>query len=282
MKNIIFLFSFVLTNYLSTAQTPDSLKIVSWNVFLRPAILKDKQTERVDSISKSILSFDADVVVLQEVFHKKSRKRLIETLSERYPYHTRMGKKTFWGVPSGNCIFSKDSIHSERFVYYKRAMNADKMAKKGAISIEITHAGKPITILGTHLQAGGGKEGAQIRKSQIDEIAELSKHEKRNPVIFAGDFNIRYQDTLYNYLNKRLFSLNFEPWNIELGTSNLADHDLTDVSGTPKWIDFILLRSNEGKGIRVRRSQIKEPRCLFQQKRCRVSDHNPIITVFEW
>ncbi len=280
MKSLYLLLLLLFSSTGSFAQSHDSLTVVSWNVFLRPAILKDRQKERVDSISNSILNFDADVVVLQEVFHKKSRKRLIEALSERYPYHTRMGKKTFWGVPSGNCIFSKDSIHSEQFVYYKRAMNADKMAKKGAISIEITHLGKPITILGTHLQAGGGIEGAQIRKTQIDQIAELSKRNDRSPIIFAGDFNIRYQDTLYNYLNKKLLSTNIEPGNIDLGTSNLADHDLTDVSGTPKWIDFILLRPN--KEISIRRSSITEPRCLFQQKRCRVSDHNPIFTVFEW
>lgn len=268
----------------SFSQSTDSLKVVSWNVFLRPAILKDRQAERVDSIAESILKFDADVVVLQEVFHKKSRKRLIESLSAVYPFHTQMGKTTVWGIPSGNCIFSKDSIHSERFVYYKRAMKADKMAKKGAIAIEITHQGNPITILGTHLQAGGGAEGAAIRKSQIDQIAELSRENDRSPVIFAGDFNIRYQDTLYTYLNRTLLSMNIEPRNKEIGTSNLANHDLIDVSGVPKWIDFILLRPNskDSKSIKMRRSDIDEPRCLFQQKRCRISDHNPIITVFEW
>ena len=223
---------------------------------------------------------DADVVALQEVFHKKSRKRLIKTLSKSYPFHTEMGKKSFWGVPSGNCIFSKDSILSTQFIYYKRAMNADKMAKKGAIAIEINHEGKSFKVYSTHLQAGGGMEGAQIRESQIDQLARMDDSNDETTSIFAGDFNIRYEDTLYEYLSQTLKTINFDPSNVELGTANFNDHTLTAVSGTPKWIDFIFLRTQNG--IRFRRSFLKEPRCIFEKKLTRISDHNPIITVFDW
>lgn len=280
MKFFTALITLLLASSFSYSQSPDSLKVVSWNVFLRPGILKDKQIKRVDSIAASILKMDADVVVLQEVFHKRSRRKLIKALSKSYPYHTKMGRRSFWGVPSGNCIFSKDSIESEQFIYYKKAMNADKLAKKGAIAVKINHLGKSFKIYGTHLQAGGGKEGAGIRCSQIDQLASMSEPSETTTSVFAGDFNIRYEDSLYEYLSEKLNISNFVPVNEELGTANFSDHDLTNASGSPKWIDFIFL--HRANGIRFRTSRIKEPRCLFGKKRSRISDHNPVITVFDW
>jgi endonuclease/exonuclease/phosphatase family metal-dependent hydrolase len=280
MKILTTLIILLLTSSVSFTQSSDSLKVVSWNVFLRPGILKDKQLERVDSIAASILKMDADVVVLQEVFHKRSRRRLIRALSDTYPYHTKMGRKTFWGVPSGNCIFSKDSIESQEFIYYERAMKADKLAKKGAIAISLTHDDKSFKVYGTHLQAGGGQEGAIIRRSQIDQLASMSDKEDGSTSLFAGDFNIRYGDSLYDYLSEKLSIDNIVPVNQELGTANFNDHTLTNAKGPSKWIDFIFL--HRANGVRFRTSRIKEPRCWFNKKRTRVSDHNPVITVFDW
>ncbi len=281
MKQTLLLLCFLVLSNLASSQQKDSLKVISWNVFLRPAILKDQQLKRVDSIAAKLLAMDADVLVLQEVFHKKSRRRLIKALSKSYPYHSKIGRKTFWGVPSGNCIFSKDSIRSQQFVYYKWAIKADKMAKKGAILIEIEHGGSAFHIYGTHLQAGGGAEGAKVRCSQLDQIAELSRKQTRQSIsVFAGDFNIRFEDSLYHYIVESLSIRNIEPIHLEMGTSNLGGHTLTNVSGGPKWIDFILLKSADV--VDFRSSHIEEPRCYFGENCERVSDHNPIITVFEW
>lgn len=281
MKNALLVLAILLTSSHLFSQAEDSLKILSWNVFLRPGILKDRQLERVDSIAASVLDLDADVVVLQEVFHKKSRKRLIASLSKTYPFYTKMGRKSFWGVPSGNCIFSKDTIQSSNYIYYKNAMNADKLAKKGAILAKIRHKGKDFAVFGTHLQAGGGDEGAKIRKSQIDQLTQLAhQNDATCPALFAGDFNIRFQDSLYEYILATLETKNVLPANQDLGTANFSDHTLTDASGPPKWIDFIFLKSRAG--IKFRSSRIQEPRCIFNNKRERISDHNPIITVLEW
>lgn len=281
MKSLLTLLFFLLISNLISAQEKDSLKVMSWNVFLRPGILKDEQLKRVDSISSALIRINADVVVLQEVFHKKSRKRLIAALSQSYPYHSKMGRKTFWGVPSGNCIFSKDSIFAQEHIYYKRAIKADKMAKKGAIMVQIEHRGKRFNIFGTHLQAGGGTDGAIVRSTQIDQLAELAKQqEETKAAIFAGDFNIRYGDELYGYIVNSLSIRNTEPADLEFGTSNLAGHTLTNVNGQPKWIDFILLKPDDT--VDFRSSYIEEPKCFFNDQCERISDHNPIITLFEW
>ena len=281
MKYLLLITTLLFFSSFPYAQSSDSLKVVSWNVFLRPGILRDKQVKRVDSIAASLLKIDADVIVLQEVFHKRSRRKLIQALSNSYPFHSEIGKKTFWGVPSGNCIFSKDSIRSEQFVYFNRAMNADKLAKKGAIAVEIDHSGKSFTIYGTHLQAGGGSEGAHIRASQLDQLGAMADQSNQEATsLFAGDFNIRHGDSLFSYIINTLKVTIFNPVNQKLGTANFDDHTLTDASGTPKWIDFIFLASRNG--VEYRSSHIEEPRCYFENKRARISDHNPIITVFGW
>ena len=100
LATLLFLM-FVLT---SGAQGEDSVKILSWNVFLRPGILHDHQLERVDSIAKYLSDTDADVLVLQEVFHRKSRKKLIGHLKEKYPFFTSMGPKSFFRIPSSGGI----------------------------------------------------------------------------------------------------------------------------------------------------------------------------------
>ncbi|PHR30030.1 MAG: hypothetical protein COA38_10915 [Fluviicola sp.] len=281
MKHLLLLVTLLFSSSFTNAQATDSLKVVSWNVFLRPGILRDKQVKRVDSIAASLLQMNADVIVLQEVFHKKSRRRLISALSKSYPFHSKIGKKSIWGVPSGNCIFSKDSILSEEFIYFKRSMNADKLAKKGAIAVEINHLGKSFKIHSTHLQAGGGTEGAHIRTSQLDQLAEMTRSMgRRITSLFAGDFNIRHDDSLFKYIVKTLNVTNLNPVNQKLGTSNFDDHTLTSTSGTPKWIDFIFLSSYNG--VQYHSSHIEEPRCFFKKKRARISDHNPIITIFSW
>src|SRR3989338_7661048 len=85
----------------------DSLKLVSWNVFLRPAFLRDGQLERVGGIGNYLIDTQADVLVLQEVFHHRARKRLSEALKVAYPYRTKVGKTSFFGISSGVLIFSK-------------------------------------------------------------------------------------------------------------------------------------------------------------------------------
>ena len=60
----------------------DSLKILSWNVFLRPSIMKDSQMERVDSVAKFLIKSNADILVLQELFHRRARIRISKLLKK--------------------------------------------------------------------------------------------------------------------------------------------------------------------------------------------------------
>ena len=78
-----------------------SLKVWSWDVFLRPEILSDGQMDRVAGIGEYLICCGGDIVV-QGVFHKRVRKRLLQKLGGWYEYHhTSIGPKSFFGISSG-------------------------------------------------------------------------------------------------------------------------------------------------------------------------------------
>lgn len=259
----------------------DSLKIVSWNVFLRPSILQDGQMECVPGISDYLLSTEADVLVLQEVFHDRARKKLIAALSNRYPHHTKVGKTSFFGISSGVMIFSRTMICEEEHIYFKRAVKADRLAVKGGVLATIEYRDSEVDIIGTHLQAGGGEKGARIRMEQLKHLFSLVKKENRDNrnTVFAGDFNISQESPGFEDM---LDVLQCEHRPVESDirhTANFSDHELYPTEGRPKWIDYILMRKNGT--LRFQRSRIEQPECPENLAYKRLSDHNPILSVLE-
>jgi len=278
MKYFIILLFLIAAPLTVQCQDLDSIKVVSWNVFLRPGILDDDQLGRVDGIGNYLNQTDADVLVLQEVFHRRSRKRLTKKLKKKFPYHTGIGPKSFFGVPSGVLIFSKHKIVEEKHISYRNGKGSDRLARKGAISAAILFFKTRIQIIGTHLQAGGGKERDKIRRKQILKMKSF-KNEKNVPRFYVGDFNISSNSQKFNDL---LVSLECSTDSISGNnqfTANFDDHELTDVQGKPKWIDFILLRKN--KKSKFIRTRVEQPFFNFKGRKKRLSDHNPIHSTIE-
>lgn len=259
-------------------QSIKSLNIVSWNVFLRPAILNDNQMGRVDNISKYLLSTEADVLVLQEVFHKKARKSLLKKLAPNYKFQSKLGKRSFFGVSSGVVILSKHKITEEHQVSFKKAKGSDKMAKKGAVSAVIQFFNTKIQIIGTHLQAGGGVQRKKIRQSQIKQLKSLEDTTTITS-LYVGDFNIENDTESYMDMMLTLGCVNDEINGEIKATANFSDQELYPTKGKSKWIDFILLkkwRSKSKKKVRFKKSIIECPKFLKKGRLSRLSDHNPI------
>ena len=253
---------------------------MSWNVFLRPGILCDGQMVRVPEISKYLLSSSADVLVLQEVFHRKSRRQLIQLLSDQYPFHTQEGPASFWGVSSGILVFSKDSILKESTASFSKARGSDRLAKKGAVCVQFENNKQDIYIIGTHLQAGGSEKSREAKKEQLKTIESLMKEiPPSGLIIYAGDFNIAPDEKLFASLSNRLDVKLPLLDSLHKNTANYRDQDLYPVYGKPVWIDYIFLKTTTmGKQIRT---WIEEPRVNVKGKSTRLSDHNPIFSVFE-
>lgn len=262
----------------STVAQNDTLKVLSWNVFLRPRIMSDGQMARVDSIAHYLNQSNADVLIVQEAFHRKARKLLTQLLSDTYAFHTKAGPKSFFGVPSGVVIYSKTPFkQKESHFSYRHATGSDRMAKKGIVKIATDFNGNEIAVIGTHLQAGRGEKRRNIRKKQVDLINSVKNTISDSTLlIYAGDFNISAASPQYDSLVEILHADNFQPTSQIKNTSNFSDHDLTSGRGKPNWIDFILLRRK--KSIKFVSSLIESPRQFSEGKFKRLSDHNSIIS----
>ena len=148
----------------------DSLRILSWNVFLRPKILKDQQLKRVRHIALTIKKLDADIVLLQEVFHKRAREILIDSLKHLYPYNARNNRKSVFGYSSGLITFSKQKIDKSTSLYFSKSSGSDRLAKKGGLLVDIQTGKQHISVLNTHLQAGSKPKKQRVRMHQVEEI----------------------------------------------------------------------------------------------------------------
>lgn len=255
----------------------DTLEVLSWNVFLRPSILRDGQMDRVDSISNYLLESDADIIILQEVFHRRASKALRAKLRATYPNQTKRGPKTLFGVPSGVVILSKEYLpfRKTRHVSFKHAAGSDQFARKGFVRARIKYRRHRIDLIGTHLQAGGGIKRNRIRMWQLNHIKNEVDQSDTSIQIYAGDFNIdensNYMDSLQNKLNVNCAP----PESANRFTANFSDHELYEANGDPKWIDFILTEKTEE--IFQLWCEIECPKQIINGVEERLSDHNPVI-----
>tara|TARA_B100000963_G_scaffold186401_1_gene162019 strand:+ start:2290 stop:3024 length:735 start_codon:yes stop_codon:yes gene_type:complete len=242
--------------------------------------MPDGQMNRVPEISKYLLTSSADVIVLQEAFHRKARQKLISVLSDKYPFHTQRGPVSFWGVSSGLLIFSNKPILNQSNTSFSRARVSDRLAKKGVISIKIEVNNQDVHIFGTHLQTGGAKKSIEIQKAQLKTIESLVKKTAFSSlIIYAGDFNIHPDEKIFEFLSNRLSIKLPVLDSVYKSTANYSDQDLYPVEGDPVWIDYVFLKTTtRGKQIRT---WIEEPRVSLDGKSIRLSDHNPIFSVLE-
>tara|TARA_Y100001933_G_C18957737_1_gene546738 strand:+ start:530 stop:1396 length:867 start_codon:yes stop_codon:yes gene_type:complete len=258
----------------------DSLKILSWNVFLRPSIMKDSQMERVDSVAKFLNKSNADILVLQELFHRRARIRISKLLKKKYPYKTSKGPVSFWGVSSGVMIYSKMPMLQKKRISFNIGKGSDKMAKKGAVKTTYKLKNKQIHVIGTHMQAGNKKEHKKIRRKQLKQIKKLvSNIDTSDLIIYAGDFNIKYKSKSFNYASSILNSQVSYPTGKIDKTANFSDQDYFPSRGKPSWIDFIFIEKKKVKNIKTK---IFEPRAWFKKKNCRISDHNPVVSTIKF
>ena len=260
-----------------------SIKVLSWNVFLRPSIMNDGQMDRVYEIGEYLKNSDADVLVLQEVFHRRARRALKKSLKSSYPYQTKKGPVTWLGIPSGVVLFSKIPIVKEKIISFSFSKGSDRLAKKGAILVTFETSGQKINILGTHLQAGSESSRKRIRATQINEIIKAVDVIDTNSVlIFAGDFNIKNTSNMFGKLTKKL-KLNrpiLHQKSKRLATSNFSNNGLYPTTGEPSWIDYILIR--RASRVKQKALWIEEPRGKNKRKNKRLSDHNPVLSIVEY
>ena len=118
--------SFVQAQTISSAESDISvdkerrLSVLTWNVYLLPWIVPWKgQCKRARAIVDVVADLEYDVIVIQEAFHNRARKILIEGLLPTYPFQIEPGKGRFLKFNSGVFIISKIPLQLIDKIKYK-------------------------------------------------------------------------------------------------------------------------------------------------------------------
>lgn len=297
LRNILFaflIFSISLNSFAegeAEKNTPKEIKILSWNIFMLPGpFIKTNQKERAHHIAEKLIENDADIIVLQESFHKRARRIIKNKLKEIYPHNSgKQRKKHFIKYTnSGVLILSKHPLEKIKTKFYSKCKTSDCMASKAGVLVEVNVEGDKIQIVGTHLQAWDEEEKQIVREYQCKEISEnlLLPHQKKGIAQFiVGDMNIDKKNN--NRHKKMLDILDAEDGEIQAelnatcGTNkNFFYKNSNKEEG--KILDYILFRKNESNtDVKKRFVRIFKADWKKNGENLDLSDHYAVEAVIE-
>lgn len=285
------LFAFLLLCLPLAGQAQDTLKLLTWNIQMLPSgfrwfssSLRKLQMLRLPWVIDYVNQGEYDVIVFQEVFDGKARRRLRRALKKNYPYQAKTRIKSGFLFSNGIFIVSRLPMKYVGHTIYKKGITADKLAAKGCTLVEVELKGKKIHIAGTHLQAGGSADCQQVRENQYKQIRQLfAKHKLANtPQLLAGDLNTeRDKSPVFENMLMALDMQNFDiddpaPYTIDArNTWNAHDQ--------PSQLDYILLQKN-GSSATISHQKIIRPQgiCPKGKQKGKLVDYADHYGVGAW
>lgn len=202
------------TNDTSSMVCEPQLKVLSWNIYLLPRLIKQVgQLERSKLIAEKLMESDYDVIVFQEAFDKKARNILWEIIKDTYPYaigpvNESRDVKRMSITNGGVWIVSKLPLTKVGEILFDDCKGFDCGSRKGALMVEVEKDGHRYQVIGTHMQADDSEKKEAIRQLQLEQIkTELVDpyHVDGVPQLLCGDFNIHKRDVKhYNQMLKTL------------------------------------------------------------------------------
>lgn len=194
--------------------TRKNIKLLTYNIFLRPPPVKNNENdwkdERLEDFCKLLHNFD--IICLQEMFGMfNSRKQsLIRAATKAgFFFYVDTSSPSFvskYMVDGGLVILSRFPIVSYSFVQFRYGVIADSLAQKGVLYSKILVKDCFLHLFTSHLQASYFDSGeshfiisCETRMAQLKQInytmSEILKSEyhKRDKVLLVGDFNVDAQ-----------------------------------------------------------------------------------------
>ncbi|MDZ4715729.1 MAG: sphingomyelin phosphodiesterase [Cytophagales bacterium] len=270
----------------------DSLRLLTWNIQMLPVIVHPNgKAKRARAIVEQLEKNPYDVVVFQELFKKRSRRIISKGLAASYPYHTRVLNKRSIGLKTngGVMIFSRHPIKETHQIRYSKRTGFDKLSRKGALMAEIDFHGKPVQVIGTHLQAFGDVE---IMHSQYDQLYDelLGPYTKPGVAqLICGDLNTlktvptelpanvtqRMIDRLPRY-QRMLQTLEAQDGELEGTQQYTMDRPYNDLCKSRKefrlLLDYVLVRTTEECPLNISR-RVRIMRQAWHKNHLDLSDH---------
>jgi endonuclease/exonuclease/phosphatase family metal-dependent hydrolase len=228
--------------------------VVQYNIMDRPFwVGHEGQRERVcripQALARRIASHEhVDVLVLNEGFSGVCVQSLrLTDLLAHYGWTHHLPPISTWWKPSNGGIFiaSKWPIATSQSMVYVACRHSDCLAAKGVqyarIEKMVGGRSKFYHIFGTHMQAWGGAEAAEVRKRQALEMAEFVERQSipsTEPVLLAGDFNVRGPRS--QPFHELIDTLKASIPDIVGDRRGTMDVDNTLFSRGPWWVDYVL------------------------------------------
>ncbi|MES2622089.1 MAG: endonuclease/exonuclease/phosphatase family protein [Bacteroidota bacterium] len=262
---------------------PSQITIMSWNLKMLPrggnAFLHHRPLKRAKLIPKKLMEENADVMVFQEMFDGAAVRILKRQLKASYPYCAgiKNRKVISYKRAGGVIMFSKYPMKEIKSIKYSQCKGIDCIGNKGSLLVEVEHPLKTLQVLGTHMQAGGGRE---IKISQYIEAGELlKKYEKEGvPQFAAGDFNTRNIDTVM--YSKLLNALQAENGEFCTELKCTSDHLLSDMydfrPDSRNTVDYVFYKGNGVKPATTTRSVMQYEQ-QWHKKHKDLSDHFAVV-----
>jgi len=255
-----------------------TLKILSWNIYMLPGIVKVKgRVARAAAIGRLLSQSDYDVIVFQEAFHQQARHQIHKYLDTVYRHQAGPANRKIFScrTNSGLWIFSKYPIGASHAMIFKNRSGIDAFSRKGGLLAEIMVDHHPIQIVATHLQSSGRD---WIRHSQCVEFYHklLKAYGRPNvPQIICGDFNInKKNEDGYGQMLQILKASDGELSGPNFYSFDPMENDLKkNETGSPHLIDYILLRNNDQNTVTFLRREIKTLRRPWCKHHADLSDH---------
>lgn len=184
-------------NTLANKDGAQILNVLTYNTQLMPlytGIVDKLNHPSVRAAFIPALIADYDVVIMEELFSKTLRDKMILLMSKSFPFHSRVlgfnSKKILTG---GVVIFSKWPIIAEDQMVYRAGNDFDKLAAKGALYVKINKQQRIYHFIGTHMQSGNVASCTEERRKQIYELEAFINTlniPAEEALLLGGDFNV--------------------------------------------------------------------------------------------
>lgn len=203
--------------------SPGKLKVITFNAaildvrlfglsFHRPV---DHIELRLEAIAKALQECGADIVFIQELFHRNRQDQLCDLLSEDYPCvygHAAPGLNFRLG--NELLTLSRQPLQDLGLVRFQQAPAEElRHTSKGFYHTRLSIPGiGPVDLVNFHMSAGGKNQHPEssimeeIRQSQVQQLVEYCRGFEL--VLLAGDLNAGPHSSRKNY--QHLLNNDFE------------------------------------------------------------------------
>ena len=175
-----------------------SLRILTWNVACLPKIINPLRNpnKKINSIIDKIISFNPNIINLQEVFDYKIQGKINDALKDNnFNTHYSIDE----GMISKNGLLTASifDITEKQELNYSMFTGPEYLIKKGLLSTTLDCDGEKVMVHNTHLQSNSmyylNVYCSKIRQQQKKELIEhLSYYKEKDDTvshILCGDLN---------------------------------------------------------------------------------------------